>query len=94
MTAAPGHHVRVYIPTPLRTYTAQSEVVDAQGSTLDELLRQLDESYPGMRFRIIDEQDRIRRHIRIFINETEAEDLARALRPYDRIHILCALSGG
>jgi molybdopterin converting factor small subunit len=84
----------VYIPSPLRSYTAQKGAVDAQGATLGEVLAALDQRYPGLRFRIITEQDTIRQHIRIFVNEEQAQDLAEALQPDDRIHIACALSGG
>ena len=84
----------VFIPTPLRSYTRQKGQVDAQGATLGEILATLDRRYPGFRFRIITEQDTIRQHIRIFINDTQAQNLAVPLRPGDQIHIICALSGG
>lgn len=83
-----------YIPSALRSYTAQKGAVDAQGATLGEVLSALDQRYPGLRFRIITEQDTIRPHIRIFVNEEQARDLSTALRPDDEIHIVCALSGG
>lgn len=84
----------VYIPTALRSYTAQKGEVDAQGATLAEILSALDRRYPGLRFRIITEQDTIRQHIRIFVNEEPARDLSVALRSNDQVHIICALSGG
>jgi molybdopterin converting factor small subunit len=68
--------------------------VEARGATLGEVLAALDHCYPGLRFRIITEQDTIRQHIRIFVNEEQAQDLAVALRPDDQVHIICALSGG
>ena len=86
--------MRVHIPTPLRSYTGQKGEVDAAGSTLGEVLSNLDRRYPGVRFRIITEQDTIRPHIRIFVNEDQAATLAVAVRPEDRVHIACALSGG
>ena len=84
----------VHIPSPLRSYTAQKGAVDAQGATLGEVLSALDQRYPGLRFRIITEQDTIRQHIRIFVNEEQAQDLSVALRPDDQVYIICALSGG
>jgi molybdopterin synthase sulfur carrier subunit len=54
----------------------------------------LDRRYPGLRFRIITEQDMIRQHIRIFVNEEQVRELSVALHPDDQIHIICALSGG
>ena len=84
----------VYIPTPLRSYTHQKGEVNAQGATLGEILATLDRRYPGFRFRIITEQDTIREHIRIFVNEEQARDLSSALQPDDQIQIICALSVG
>lgn len=83
-----------HIPTALRSYTAQRGEVQAQGATLSEAVLDLDRRYPGLRFRIITEQDAIRPHIRIFVNETQAQTLETPLQPDDQIHIICALSGG
>lgn len=52
--------MRVYMPTPLRSYTGQQADVEAEGATVGELLADLDRRYPGIRFRMIDEQDAIR----------------------------------
>ena len=84
----------VHIPSALRSYTKQKSAVAAEGQTLAEALARLDRRYPGLRFRIITEQDTIRQHIRIFVNEEQAQDLSVALQPEDQIHIICALSGG
>jgi molybdopterin converting factor small subunit len=84
----------VYIPSPLRSYTKQQSEVEAEGRTVAEVLSALDRQYPGLRFRIITEQDTVREHIKIFINEQQVHSLAATLRPADQIHIICALSGG
>ena len=86
--------MKVYIPSPLRSYTQQMDEVDAQGATLADLLTDLDRLYPGLRFRIINEQDGIREHIKIFVNREQAYDLGTPVRPEDEVSILCALSGG
>ena len=86
--------MKVYVPSPLATYTREATTVDAAGRTVGELLDDLDRRYPGIRFRIISEQDRIRRHIRIFVNLEEVRSLAAPLRPSDEIMIVGALSGG
>jgi molybdopterin converting factor small subunit len=86
--------MRVLIPTPLRSYTGKQAQVEADGSTLGALLADLDRRYRGIRFRMIDEQDRIRPHMRIFVNAEETHDLATPLRPSDEVQILQALSGG
>jgi len=85
--------VKVRIPTPLRSYTRAPEV-EARGGTVAELLADLDSRYPGIRFRMIDEQDGIRPHIRIFVNRERVATLTGPLRTGDEVQILQALSGG
>jgi sulfur-carrier protein len=86
--------MKVLIPSPLRSYTADRHQVDAEGSTLAEVLADLDRSYPGIRFRIIDEQDAIRRHIRIWVNREQVRTIGTPLRDSDEVLIHQALSGG
>ena len=85
--------MKVLIAGPLRSYTKKREV-DATGATLAELLADLDRRYPGLRFRVIDEQDKMRMHIRFFINGEQTFDMTRALRATDSVQIVQALSGG
>jgi len=86
--------VEVYIPSPLRAYTRGESEVQAEGVTVDALLRDLDRQYPGLRYRMVDEQRRIRPHMRVFVNDAQTFDLDAALSPRDRVLILAALSGG
>ena len=86
--------MNVAVPSQLRDYTGGHAQVEGRGATLTELLADLDRRYPGMRFRVIDEQDRIRRHIRIFVNREQARDLGAALGANDEVVIVGALSGG
>ena len=85
---------KIHVPTPLRSYTANEGVVEAEGATIAELLADLDRRFPGIRFRMIDEQDRIRAHIRLFVNDEMARDLSTPLAEKDEVTIICAISGG
>jgi len=85
--------MKVMIPTPLLSYTQRREV-EASGATLDAVLRDLDRQYPGIRFRVIDEQDQMRRHMRFFVNGRQSFDLSQALRDSDEVVLVQALSGG
>jgi molybdopterin converting factor small subunit len=85
--------MKVHIPSQLRSYTGTS-LVEAAGATLDGALRDLDSRYPGLRFRIINEQDHVREHIRIFVNGEQLFNIASPVRPQDEIIIVGALSGG
>lgn len=85
--------MKVLIPGPLLSYTNEREV-EATGATLTELLDDLDRQYPGLRFRVIDEQDKMRAHMRFFVNGEQVFDMTRSLRPTDAVQIVQALSGG
>lgn len=84
----------VRVASPLRSYTLGASSVSADGESLAEVLGDLDKQFPGIRFRIIDEQDRIRRHIRLFVNTREAHSLSAGVGAGDEVHLICALSGG
>ena len=89
-----GTRVKVHIPQPLVSYTERRREVEADGATLAELLYDLDQRHPGIRFRIIDEQDGIRPHVKFFVNKEQVRGLEVALQPSDEVHIFQALSGG
>ena len=85
--------MRVLIPSSLRSYTKAMHV-EATGTTLGELLADLDRRYPGLRFRMVDEQDQLRPHMRVFIDGQAIHSLAHGLRSGDGVNIVQALSGG
>ena len=84
----------VRVASPLRSYTGGANTVAAQGATVAELLADLEQRYPGMRFRMVDEQDRIRPHIRLFAGNREVHDLSERVEEDRVLHLICALSGG
>ena len=86
--------MKVRIPDPLRSYTGQEKVVEAEGSTVAELLVDLDAQYPGIRFRMVDEQNAIRKHMKVFVNDESVRDLGTPVTGDDEITIMQALSGG
>lgn len=85
--------MNVLIPAPLRSYTGKRHV-EAAGSTLTAVLADLERQYPGIRFRMINEQDRMRPHIRFFVNGVQVFDLSQPLHSMDEVLIVQALSGG
>ena len=86
--------MKVRIPTPLRSYTDQQTVVEADGATVADLLLDLDARHPGIRFRMVDEQGRLRPHMKVFVNQDPVRDLTAAIAPSDEVTIMQALSGG
>ena len=68
--------------------------MEAQGDTVGRVMDDLDRRYAGLKFRVIDEQDRIRRHMRIFVGQTEARTTDAAVSDGGEVLIFGALSGG
>jgi sulfur-carrier protein len=85
--------VKLLIPGALRSYTGQSQL-QADGATLDALFADLDRRYPGLRFRVVDEQGQLRPNMRIFVNGIGVRDLQHALQADDFVAVVLALSGG
>lgn len=86
--------MKVRIPTPLRSYTAQQPVVELEANDLTEVFAELDQRFPGIRFRVIDERQQIRKHMKVFVNDESVRDLSTSLAPTDEVTIMQALSGG
>ena len=86
--------MKVRIPTPLRAYTDGQKVVEGEGATVSEVLDDLDRRFPGIRFRMVDEQNRLRQHMNIWIGQDPVTDLATSVTAADEITIMQALSGG
>lgn len=82
------------IPSPLHSYTGGTRRTRCEAATLDELLAALEARYPGMRFRMVDEQGRIRRHIRIYAHGVPLSLLPASLADCREVLIVAALSGG
>ncbi len=85
--------MKVLVPGALRSYTGASRV-EASGDTLAALFADLERRHPGLRFRVVDEQDRLRANMRVFVNGRCVRDLGQPLRPDDDVAIVLPLSGG
>ena len=89
---------RVAIPSPLRSYCDGASAVtircDSATPTLRDLLAGLESSYPGIRFRMQDEQGKLRPHIQVFVNARVQRDPGALLPPAAEVMIVAALSGG
>jgi sulfur-carrier protein len=89
--------IPVRIPTPLRKLTQNQEVVEAEGTTIRELIESLEQSYPGLKERICDDQDNIRRFVNIFLNDEDVRFLKESETPVksgDEVSIVPAIAGG
>jgi molybdopterin converting factor small subunit len=86
--------MRVRLPSPLYGYTDGVATVEADGADLRSVLADLDSRFPGLRFRVVDEQDGIRPHIRFFVAGVLVRTITHPVGPDDEVMIVAALSGG
>jgi molybdopterin synthase sulfur carrier subunit len=86
----------VRIPTPLRTLTSGADEVNANGSTVGEVIEDLERKHPGIRDRLLDAKG-VRRFVNIYVGDEDVrflEGLKTALKPGDQISIVPAIAGG
>jgi molybdopterin converting factor small subunit len=86
--------IQVMAPSQLHAYTGGASRLEAEGATIEAVFDDLDRRYPGLKFRVIDEQSRIRPHMRLFIGRDAARDVRAPLVDGDELLIFGALSGG
>jgi len=87
----------VRIPTPLRKLTNGLEEVSASGATIGEILKDLEQHYPGMKERLCDDKGQVRRFVNIFANDEDIrflQNLETPVKEKDEISIVPAIAGG
>ena len=86
--------VRVRIAALLHSYTGGLKGVEVEASTIGEAIAALDRRFPGIAFRIVDEQGQIRPHMNVFLGEENIRDIDAKIGGTAEIYIVGALSGG
>jgi sulfur-carrier protein len=88
--------IEVRIPTILRTYTDGAKQVEGTGSTLSELLADLDSKHTGLRDRLVDDKG-LRRFVNVYLNDEDVRFLSGLETPVkdgDTVTVLPAVAGG
>jgi molybdopterin converting factor small subunit len=88
--------VEVRVPTILRTYTSGEKVVEADGTSLEAVIKDLDVRYPGIGDRLVDDSG-LRRFVNVYLNDEDVRFLDGLQTPVadaDSITILPAVAGG
>jgi MoaD family protein len=86
----------VRIPAPLRTLTGGKEEVVAAGSTVGEIIEDMEKKHPGVRDRLLDAKG-VRRFVNIYVGEEDVrflQGLSTPLKAGDQISIVPAIAGG
>ena len=89
--------VTVRIPTPLQRLTNGQNEVQCDGTSVQELLDDLERRHPGIKERICDETGKLRRFVNVFVNEEDIRFLQgdqTALKEGDEVSIIPAIAGG
>ena len=89
--------VQVTIPTPLRNLTGNQENVAVEGATIEEILTNLDKTFPGIGERLVDDKGAVRRFVNIYVNGEDIrflQEKATPIKPNDEISIVPAIAGG
>ncbi len=89
--------VSVRVPTILRTYTGGNSEVSAQGSTLADVIEDLERTYPGIRARVVDDEGRLRRFVNVYVGDEDvrfAEGLQTPTPDGASVSVIPAVAGG
>ncbi|UCC89041.1 MAG: MoaD family protein [Anaerolineales bacterium] len=87
----------VFVPSSLRRYTAGQSKAEVRGSTVNEIIEDLERQYPGVKSRLCDEAGQIKRYVNVFVNDEEIRALQGADTPVsekDEVSIVPAMAGG
>lgn len=89
--------ITIFIPTPLRRLTADQSSISVKATNITEAIRALVSTHPSLTPYIYDENESIRKHVRIYLGDNdirEKEGINTALQPGDEISIIPAIAGG
>ena len=87
----------VRIPSPLRKYTNSQSKVQTGGTTINEVIEDLEAQYPGVKSRLCDDSGQIKRYVNVFVNGDEIRTLQggdSSVGENDEVSIVPAMAGG
>ena len=88
--------IRIHIPTPMRQQTDGQAVVEVEGATVQAVLANLGQKYPGITQRVLD-NGQVRRFVNVYLNDEDIrylDNLGTAVKDGDELSIIPAVAGG
>lgn len=89
--------LKLTIPTALRRVTRDADVVEVEPGTVREIIWRVDQSYPGFRSRVCEDDDKLRRFINIYVDGEDIrflDNLATRVPEGAELSIILAIAGG
>ena len=89
--------ITIFIPTPLRRFAGENTSVNVQANNVAEAIRSLISVHPSLTPYIYDEQEQIRKHVRLYLGEDdirEKDGISTLLKDGDELSIIPAIAGG
>ncbi len=89
--------VKVLVPTPLQKFTNDQATLECSASNIGELIDSLEESCPGIKSRLCDEEGKPRRFLNFYVNSEDIrflEGTETPLKDGDEVSIVPAVAGG
>ncbi|HVL81549.1 MAG TPA: MoaD/ThiS family protein [Actinomycetota bacterium] len=89
--------IQVRIPTVLRKHTGDQATVQASGTTLAQVIDDIDARHPGFRAAVVSEDGALHRFINVYVNDEDVrflESLQTPLKDGDTVSVLPAVAGG
>jgi len=87
----------VLVPTPLRRLTGGQTKLTVEGNDIAVLIQSINQQYPGISDKLLDDEGNVKRFINIFVNDDEIrtlQGLATPVKASDRVSIVPAMAGG
>jgi molybdopterin converting factor small subunit len=88
--------VKVHLHLTLRQHTNGQEIVEAEGATVGECLKDIIKRFPAMESALFDKKGKLNNIVEIYLNLQSAypDELAKRVKDGDEIHVTLMLSGG
>jgi molybdopterin synthase sulfur carrier subunit len=86
----------VHVPPPYRGPTRGASELEVTGATVGECLDAVEELHPGFRTQVLDDEGRLHRFVKLFVNGEQLGEgaLSARLEPDDQLEVLAAIAGG
>jgi molybdopterin converting factor small subunit len=87
----------IRFPARMKYYVDNQAEFPVSASSVQDLIEQVVQQYPSIKFHLLDSDGQLRRHFNIFVNGTHIRDLngmETQLKEDDRVILMASAAGG